>query len=85
MCLELIMNFRRLRNWINRDDGVHYQVGNHKLNWKEIAGYFLLLCSVIFYLLQSKVDLSHTFIGWILSIIGIIFIYLGYPKEDDLE
>ena len=85
MCLELIMNFRRLRNWINKDDGFHYQVGNHKLNWKEITGYLLLLCSVIFYLLQSKVDLNHTGIVWVLFIIGIVFIYLGSPKEDDLE
>lgn len=48
---------QRIRRWINRDDGVLYQIANRNLGGVEIAGYVLLTFSLLIGLLAAKTHL----------------------------
>ena len=77
------MKFKSLREWINRDDGKHWQVGNHKLNFNEILGYGALIGALLIYLLNDKLGFQHTWVGWLLLFIGVIFTISGTSKGID--
>jgi len=44
----------KLRKWINRDNGKHYQIGNLNLCYLEILGYLLLISTFIVTALIKK-------------------------------
>ena len=50
--------FSRLRQWINRDDGLHYQVGNRSLGVLEAVGLLTAGCSLLLWQLHAKTGLS---------------------------
>jgi hypothetical protein len=40
-------NFSKLRQWVNRDDGRYYQVGNRNLGALEAVGLLTSICSLV--------------------------------------
>lgn len=74
--------WKKLRERINRDDGEHYQIGNHNLNTKEIVGYIFLVLALLVYLLVDKTDFQYGWLGWAFVSIGLVLVYLG-TKQDE--
>ncbi len=72
----------KLREWINRDDGKFYQIGNENLNVIEIIGYFLLVLSLVLYGLHQKAGLEATWIGWVSFLVGVVMVFYGGLKKE---
>jgi hypothetical protein len=49
---------KKIRLWINRDDGRHFRVGNRPLNALETTGLFFYICALVLWLLHSKTGLG---------------------------
>ncbi|MCP4552429.1 MAG: hypothetical protein GY834_10410 [Bacteroidetes bacterium] len=73
---------KTLREIINKDDGKHYQIGNHNLNAKEAVGYVFLIIAMLIYLIVSKAGFQHEWLGWLSLAIGLLSIYLGIKQND---
>jgi len=67
----------KIRKWINKNDGEHFQVDNQTLNKYEIIGYLLLIFSFIVYLFNDKVGFQAAWLGWLFLIIGVITLLIG--------
>ena len=69
--------FSKLRQWVNRDDGRHYQVGNRDLGTLETIGYFICICSLFLWQLHSKTGVSSIWAygagvgGFLLALLGL--------------
>lgn len=76
-------DMNKLRRWINRDDGKHYQVGNENLNYLELVGGILMISG----LLSLPIKKQHLFDipNWVVySIFVCAFIlwWLGTSKKN---
>lgn len=71
-----------LREKINRDNGEHFQVGNHDLNAREITGYALIVIAMLIYLITDKADFQYGWLGWLSLATGMLFVFLGIRKNE---
>jgi len=73
---------KKLRGWINRDDGRFYQVGNRSLGVLEAIGLLVFVCSLVLWQLHAKTDLH---LAWPLgtSIGGLLWAALGTARKRD--
>ena len=62
----------RVRNWINRDDGYQFQVGNRRLFWPDIAGILLLVLWIL------SIQLNHREPGLVPFWIQVLLLTLGF-------
>jgi hypothetical protein len=69
--------FSRLRQWVNRDDGRHYQVGNRNLGTLEAIGLVISTCSVFLWQLHSEIGVGSMWAygaglgGFLLALLGL--------------
>lgn len=73
--------WKSFRIWINKNDGSFYQVDNQKLTIYEVVGYLLFIASFIVYLLQEKIGLEETWVGWVLLSAGLVLVVVGVTKR----
>jgi hypothetical protein len=79
-------NKGKIRKWINRDDGRHFQVGNYNLNGIEILGWILIItCFVGLALTQHTLNQRHKYISIGIGIIGFALYMLGIHKNDKIK
>lgn len=72
------MDWRRIREWINRDDGKHYQVGNRSVGALETIGILILIVGVGIVGIPT-IKLPNIY-GILLMAVGGILSYLGARK-----
>jgi len=51
-------NFSKLRQWVNRDDGRYYQVGNRNLGALEAVGLLTSICSLVLWQVHAELGIS---------------------------
>jgi uncharacterized membrane protein len=73
---------KSIREKINKDDGKHFQVGNHDLNLKEIIGFAFLILAMLIYLFVDKAGFQHAWLGWTSCVIGFVLVTLGVIEND---
>lgn len=72
----------KLRQWINRDDGRWFQIGNENLNTLQIIGYvFMVLGFLLFAVRQHLFPNIPTWIPFVALLMGFCCLYFGEPKE----
>ncbi|MFL0804257.1 MAG: hypothetical protein K6L81_11105 [Agarilytica sp.] len=71
-----------IREKVNKDDGKNYQIGNHDLNLKELAGYAFLVLAILVYLIVDKAGFQHQWVGWLFLIAGVSLLALGVIQSD---
>lgn len=72
----------KLRQWINRDDGRWFQIGNENLNTLQIIGYvFMVLGFLLFAVRQHLSPNIPTWIPCVALLMGFCGLYFGEPKE----
>ncbi|MCX7515402.1 hypothetical protein [Frateuria sp. STR12] len=68
--------FAKLRQWVNRDDGSLYQVGNRSLGAVETIGLLIFVSAIGLWQLHVKAGISIIWslaagsIGFVLAIVG---------------
>jgi hypothetical protein len=77
--------WKKIRTWINRDDGKMYQVGNKNFGALEIIGWFFLILALLVYTLHDKAGIESTWIGWLSFFLGLVFIVWSFIKEKEDE
>lgn len=66
----------KLRQWMNRDDGKLFQVGNRSIGWVESAGLLSFIGGMLLWQLHAKTGLSWMWaaasgaLGLLLSVLG---------------
>ena len=74
---------KEYKDWINRDDGKFFQIGNKDLGILEVIGYLLLVLALIIYLLHDKAGVESTWVGWLSLILGLILLFWSVKDEDE--
>ena len=68
--------FARLRQWVNRDNGRFYRVGNRRLGVIEVVGLLLFVVALVLWQLHAKTGISLVWsiatgaVGLLLAIVG---------------
>ena len=77
---QTVKSQSKFRQWINRDDGKHFQVGNQDIGALTIAGALIWICGLLLFQLQSK-DLIPA--GWALAtaIVGFVIFAFGFVRD----
>lgn len=73
--------FEGLRAKINKDDGHYYRIGNRDLNAFEVAGYLLIVASMVMYLLHQKLGLGSAWLGWLFLSSGSLLVVFGVCRD----
>ena len=66
-----------IREWLNKNDGAHFQVENDDLKALEVSGYLTVIAALIIFLIDSKAGIDETWLGWLCLIMGIVAILIG--------
>lgn len=73
----------RIRDWINRDDGKWFQVGNESLNLFETIGGFVMIIGLTLVPLKQKVMSEiPTWSIIVVLLVSFIFMYIGIYLKD---
>lgn len=68
--------FTKLRQWVNRDNGRFYRVGNRRVGAIEVVGLLLVVAALVLWQLHAKVSISSVWsiasgvVGLLLAIVG---------------
>ena len=66
----------KLRQWVNRDDGRHYRIGNRRVGAVESIGLLLFVVALLLWQLHAKAGISSIWsyasggVGLLLAIVG---------------
>ncbi len=66
----------KLRQWVNRDNGRFYRVGNRRVGAIEVVGLLLVIAALILWQLHAEVGISSMWsaasgvVGLLLAIVG---------------
>ena len=71
----------KIRAWINKNDGKHFQVDNQNFNVYEVAGYISLILAFVVYLFHDKVDFQSAWLGWLFLCFGCSTLFIGVLKK----
>ena len=75
---------KKIRVWLNKNDGAYFQIENQDFNLLQVIGFLLVIASFIVYLLHDKTDFSNTWLGWLFLCGGLVSSYIGIihkPKK----
>ena len=68
-----------IRDWINRDNGKIFRVGNQNMNYFEVSGYLIAIIGLPLSNVKSMAELK--WLGWLLIVTGIFLAFFGNWKK----
>lgn len=71
---------KKIRKWINKNDGKYFQIENQKFNFFQSFGFMLIVLSLVVYLFHEKAGFQYTWVGWLLFISGFAVSIIGFLK-----
>ncbi len=72
----------KLRQWINRDNGHHFQVGNRSIGAVEAVGLLLFVGALALWQLHSKIGISSIW-AYGVGAVGLLLVFLGGLRSDN--
>ena len=69
----------KIREWINRDNGEHFQIGNRAIGWLEATGVLTVIAALVLWQLHTKLGLSIWYAA-VAAIIGLGIAVAGNLK-----
>ena len=69
-------NLSKLREWVNRDNGRFYQIGNESIGAWTVVGALSLVCALVLWQLHTHVGVNGAW-AILAGLAGLVFLLLG--------
>jgi len=68
-------NLKKIREWINKNDGRFFQVENIELDFFQVIGHLLLLFAYAFYEFHNRIGIDNDWLAWSSLIAGSVLLF----------